>query len=589
MNLLIIVMVEIIQPPGNRVKLITGWESSGYPPEYGDINVIDVNEHADRFREDLRLMKETGITISRAPVPWHQIQKTSDITQADWRWVDEYLKEHDKLGIFPVVDLCHHTCVPRWIDCSYANIDFSNHFMEYVMTFNERYPEIKAYTLINEPVVTSALCGDIWYPKMKDRIEFMRRNMARAIAMSANELKQVNPEIEIWHTDPAEKWYGIDDKSKEQAKKMNEIRFLFMDTLCGFVNENHPLRQFLLDSGWTEEDLDFHVVNPAAPDVFLLDYYVHNEKIIGDIDDKNKPKFKGMARTSLDYINRYSPLVPSMRFGTGEFNGRSSPKARVYTLRRSLREAEVLKRAAGKDKNGNPKYIVAGYYPFLNSTDWGMPEGVDGPGPMTALNAVNDPVGIVDFDSDTGERIKTEVTTWTREYVVNNISPFAMPNFAPDKEQLNHPKTLRRYEGDDSVIPHDAIFAIEPYKDNSAIILSDDQPEEPFFNDINPLDILKKEDNPEYIPHVSAIVLVNDQPEEVFFNDIDPVSNWNQQQNFENENELLGLSSNHNDNQFDAQNSDATNNSDVEIIPDFFNNLSAEEQLKYFADMIPKY
>lgn len=422
----------------DRVQLISGYEPNKYPKGNGNKTILDTSGHKERFKEDLKLMHEMGIKASRMPVPWNQIQIYQNIEKCDWSWMDEYIKEHEKLDILMIADICHYT-IPEWIKDGFANPKFPQYFVEFVTEFARRYPDIKFYTLINEPVATSALCTSIWEPKMKDGMHIMRKNMGKAICMASKALLEINKEIKFIHTDPAEYWIGIDKESKAKAKHFNELeRFLFFETITGFVNKSHNGYNYLLKNGYTETDLTWFQNNRAQIDVLALDYYLHNERIIGLKEiDETSPKARGLKEVFMDFYNRYHKLLPDMKFAIGEFNARSSVKARVGELHRGLKAAEEIKQLIGKEN-----FLFACWYPFVNSKDWGGHTD----GPLSDMSAYPDPVGLYETDAATNQRLETDITLWAKYYIKNNVPPDQIPNYAPDGDQLNTPQRLASFE-----------------------------------------------------------------------------------------------------------------------------------------------
>ncbi len=91
------------------MEFLTGFEST-YMPGH-DADVLGLTRHDTRWRDDLRLVRDTGIRRLRYPIPWHRIERTRG--QYDWSWTDAVLAEMRELGLSPIADPLHHTSYPR--------------------------------------------------------------------------------------------------------------------------------------------------------------------------------------------------------------------------------------------------------------------------------------------------------------------------------------------------------------------------------------------------------------------------------------------------------------------------------------------
>ena len=75
----------------------------------------------------------------------------------DWSFADESFAELKRLGIQPIVDLCHFG-VPDWAG-NFQNPDWPDLFAEYAGAFAARFPWVKYYTPVNEIFVTATFSG----------------------------------------------------------------------------------------------------------------------------------------------------------------------------------------------------------------------------------------------------------------------------------------------------------------------------------------------------------------------------------------------------------------------------------------------
>lgn len=64
---------------------------------------------------------------------------------------------------------------------------------------------------------------------------------------------------------------------EEDVTLRNHRRFIVMDLIIGRVDLEHPLRNWLVNHGFAEMDLNWFLRNQAEIDVLGLDYYEHSE------------------------------------------------------------------------------------------------------------------------------------------------------------------------------------------------------------------------------------------------------------------------------------------------------------------------
>jgi beta-glucosidase/6-phospho-beta-glucosidase/beta-galactosidase len=115
-----------------------------------------------------------GFTKVRWPALWEHTAPDG-LRHADWRWCDATLPLLRDHGIEPIIGLVHHGSGP--VSTDLLDDEFGNELAEYAAAFASRYPWIRLYTPINEPLTTarfSALYGH-WYPHRRDDAEFLAR------------------------------------------------------------------------------------------------------------------------------------------------------------------------------------------------------------------------------------------------------------------------------------------------------------------------------------------------------------------------------------------------------------------------------
>jgi beta-glucosidase/6-phospho-beta-glucosidase/beta-galactosidase len=65
---------------GGRLKIISGFESTQIFGSGKD--VLELTRHTEFYREDLELVRQTGIKEMRYSIPWHKIENSHGVY--DW-------------------------------------------------------------------------------------------------------------------------------------------------------------------------------------------------------------------------------------------------------------------------------------------------------------------------------------------------------------------------------------------------------------------------------------------------------------------------------------------------------------------------
>ena len=238
---------------------------------------MELSGHAHRL-SDLDLIADLGIRTLRYPLIWERTSANSP-TERNWVWSDQRLHRLRSLGIEPIVGLLHHGSGPRYTGLLEAN--FAPELARFALDCAIRYPWVRRYTPINEPLTTarfSALYG-LWYPHHRNKRSFARAliNQCRAIALSMTAIRSVNPAAELVQTEDLGTTYSTPHMAYQQRFD-NERRWLSFDILCGRVDAHHALRWFLEGSGITADELDWFVRNPCPPQIIGINHYVTSDR-----------------------------------------------------------------------------------------------------------------------------------------------------------------------------------------------------------------------------------------------------------------------------------------------------------------------
>jgi beta-glucosidase len=172
------------QVEGNSTNQWSVWETSqkrqtflstnGYIKTYGADMFTSRNacEHAERFEDDVKLMKELGHTCYRFSIEWAKIEPVQgeydEIEVERYRSMLLLLEQHD---IEPMVTLFHFT-LPIWFSDMEGfereeNLQYALHYTEKIA--RELGGHITYWTVINElePYALNSYLGGMWAPQKK--------------------------------------------------------------------------------------------------------------------------------------------------------------------------------------------------------------------------------------------------------------------------------------------------------------------------------------------------------------------------------------------------------------------------------------
>ena len=116
----------------------------------------DTRTHHSQRIEDLDLFASLGIKTMRYPVLW-EATAPEGLESADWTFADERLPRLRELGIRPIVGLVHHGSGPRYT--SLTDPEFPDKLAAYALAVATRFPWVKDWTPVNEPMTTARFSG----------------------------------------------------------------------------------------------------------------------------------------------------------------------------------------------------------------------------------------------------------------------------------------------------------------------------------------------------------------------------------------------------------------------------------------------
>ena len=290
----------------------TGIENSS-PTIEGGVRVDEMEKcgHYERWREDLRLTRELGIDYLRwGPAPYRTHLGPGVY---DWSWTDDVLAEMAKLGIEPILDLCHFG-VPDWIG-NFQNPDFAPHFAEYAGEFARRHPHVKYWTPINEILVTTLFSAKYgwWNERLQSDGAYVRAtlNVCRANLMAMKAILEHAPDAIFIQSESSEYTHPSRPGLVGMAHFYNQRRFLPLDLTYAHCVCSHMYR-YLIENGMQESEYDYFMnQNIKFRCIMGTDYYVTNEHLLkpdGEIAPAGE--FFGYYVIARQYYSRYGlPLM----------------------------------------------------------------------------------------------------------------------------------------------------------------------------------------------------------------------------------------------------------------------------------------
>lgn len=243
---------------------------------------------------------------------------------------DAVMAKCQTLDIEIIADFLHFG-LPEWLhkenpdEPFFQNLDFPKHFISYVKSFVKRYPQVKYFTLVNEPFITaffSAKIG-IWNEQRRsswsDDKNFVRAiyNIARAVICAREEIEKIWAEerragVPIFIQNESFEVAMAEHQSRQsEADRFNLIRFAALDLIL--AKHDEKMRDFLRSQGFSEADYAWCMTHGSRKNVVLgIDHYPTCVHIYEETSSINcDPSHPYQLYTLItEYWNRYGvPLI----------------------------------------------------------------------------------------------------------------------------------------------------------------------------------------------------------------------------------------------------------------------------------------
>ena len=273
---------------------------------------LDQLEYANHYNrtDDIELIASLGIKTIRYPILWekHQPEKHQE---PNWAWTDIQLESLKTHAVTPIIGLLHHGSGPTYTDL--LDPQFPELLAAYATKVAERYPDLKYYTPVNEPLTTARFSGlyGFWYPHKKNDISFVRMllNQVKAIILCMEAIRKINPDAQLVQTEDLGKTYSK-PRLQYQASFENERRWLTYDLLCGRVNEHSLMWKYFKRLGLKNQDLDFFLNHRCPPAIMGFNHYITSERYL-DENIKKHPTYSHGGNEIQEYADVEAVRVAS--------------------------------------------------------------------------------------------------------------------------------------------------------------------------------------------------------------------------------------------------------------------------------------
>src|SRR5579864_8050526 len=224
---------------------------------------FELSGHYQHWRDDFRLVKETGIHFLRYGPQYYKANPRRG--HYDWDFADEGFNQLRELQIHPIVDLCHFG-VPDWLE-SFQNPEFPEQFANFAAAFARRYPWVTLYTPVNEIFVCamfSALRG-WWNERLKSDRAFVTamKHMCKATILAEHAILKVQPNALFIHSEATSFFHQATPEAHGQAYLENQKRFVALDLVYGH-DVSGLIYEYLREHGMSKAEYHWFIDNGRA-------------------------------------------------------------------------------------------------------------------------------------------------------------------------------------------------------------------------------------------------------------------------------------------------------------------------------------
>ncbi|MGG5889279.1 family 1 glycosylhydrolase [Falsiroseomonas sp. HC035] len=374
---------SIQYPAQGGFLFATGIENSAPTIQGGTVRRDQMLEcgHYDRWREDFALVREVGCNALRYGPQLHTTLRADGVH--DWSFADESFAEIRRLGIRPIVDLCHFG-VPDWIG-DFQNPDFPRLFADYAGAFAARFPWVQLYTPVNEMFITAVFSARYgwWNEQRTDDRSYVTaiKNIVRANVLAMQEILKHRPDAIFIQSESTEAFHAECPLAVPHADFRNAERFLTLDLNYG-RRVDSAMYEFLMDNGMTRAEYHFFLDNRLKRHCVMgNDWYQTNEHLLNaEGHGRWAGEVFGYDTVTRDYHARYG--LPVMHTETNIAEGPNGDEA----------ERWLWKQWSGILRLRREGIPVLGFtwYSLTDQMDWAHA--------LREVRGESDPRGLYDLD-----------------------------------------------------------------------------------------------------------------------------------------------------------------------------------------------
>jgi len=378
----------------------TGIENSVPTIDGGRTRVDEMEScgHYERWREDFALVQEIGIEYLRYGPPIHTTWLAPG--QYDWEFADITFAELKRMGIVPIVDLCHFG-VPDWLG-NFQNGDFPELFETYSRDFAARFPWVQLYTPVNEMFICAMFSAQYgwWNEQGTTDTTFVTalKNIVKANVLAMRAILSVRADAIFIQSESSEYFHAENPAAIKPAEFLNSKRFLSLDLNYG-RRVDSEMYEYLMDNGMTREEYHFFLDNRLKQHCIMgNDYYKTNEhRVAADGMTCASGEVFGYDEITRQYHARYG--LPVMHTETNLNEGPLGTEPTDWLWKQW---ANVL-----RVRNDGVPIVGFTWYSLTDQVDWD-----------TALREKNgnvNPLGLFDLDRKirkVGQEYKKLIAAW---------------------------------------------------------------------------------------------------------------------------------------------------------------------------------
>jgi beta-glucosidase/6-phospho-beta-glucosidase/beta-galactosidase len=271
-----------------------------------------LTDHWNRVEEDLDLVVGFGITHLRYGIPFHVV--AADPRSLDWTWTDRAMAAIRDRPIEPIVDLLHFGVPDDLVGIGDPRLP--ERYSAYVRAFVERYPWVRWYTPVNEPLITALFSASkgFWNELRTDDRSFVAAlaNTVTCAIRGTEIVREARPDAVFLQSDACEAFTPANPRSLPSwaaARHLTERGFLGFDLTYGRRPSASMIR-WLIANGLSEAQLEWFVAHGSDANAIVgLDYYAGNERRVSSTGEETDGAAHGVGALARRFHERYGRPV----------------------------------------------------------------------------------------------------------------------------------------------------------------------------------------------------------------------------------------------------------------------------------------